>query len=426
MYKGLRLPGLLLFIRHERTGRTPFPPLMVPEELLPKLTAHLNNERERLTRLWLEAVRQNSDLPSTQHLSDAELTDHLPKVFDELGRYLREQDGIGSRRAVMQAAKEHGGKRGRQDYRPGEVLRELGVLQRVILFHTLDSFAQQHELNETELKPARDLLFRFFEDAAVASTERFVEDGAARLETANQRLAEIDASRLQLLRAATHELGGLLQALGFAISAALRGAGETERDRMLALCERNVADMAALLEELREYGLLLAGGAHPEWETFEVRNFAEDAIAAWRLYARETGVDLQLRIDPSLNKVESDRRRLRQVVGNLVSNAIKYRDPDKAERWVRLVFTPRDSRWWSIVVEDNGVGIAPENLEVVFTEFGRGTPPPGVQGTGLGLTISRRLAGMLGGEVHAQSRPGQGSRFEVILPVTANLVPPRP
>ncbi|MBV9999728.1 MAG: sensor histidine kinase [Verrucomicrobia bacterium] len=397
---------------------------MVLEELLPRLTAHLNNERERLTRLWLDAVRQSSDLPSSRHLSDEELADHLPKVFDDLGRYLREQDGIGPRTAVMEAAREHGGQRGRQGYRPGEVLREFGVLQRIILFETLDAFAQQHELNETELKPARDLLFRFFEDAAVASTERFFEEAAACLATANQRLAEIDASRLQLLRAATHELGGLLQALGFAISAGLQGMGETERRRMLTLCERNVADMAALLEELREYGLLLAGGAHPEWETFEVRNFAEDAIAAWRLYARETGVDLQLRIDASLKKVESDRRRLRQVVGNLVSNAIKYHDPKKAKRWVRLVFAPRDSRWWSIIVEDNGIGIAPENLEAVFAEFGRGTPPPGVQGTGLGLTISRRLAGMLGGEVHVQSQLGQGSRFEVILPSKANPVPP--
>jgi len=210
--------------------------------------------------------------------------------------------------------------------------------------------------------------------------------------------------------------------LSFAIAAALQNPAETERRRLLALCERNVADMSALLEELREYGVLLAGGAHPEWETFDVRSFAEDAVAAWRLYAREMGVDLRLRIEAGLKKVESDRRRLRQVVGNLVSNAIKYHDRDKQERWVRLVLAPRDSRRWSIVVEDNGVGIAPENLELVFTEFGRGTPPPGVQGTGLGLTISRRLASMLGGEVRVQSQRGQGSRFEVILPIKAKFI----
>ncbi|MBV8901263.1 MAG: sensor histidine kinase [Verrucomicrobia bacterium] len=395
---------------------------MAPEELLPQLAAHLVDERDRIARLWLDAARRSSDLPSTHHLSDEELTDHLPKVFGDLERYLREQDGIGPRKAVMQAAKEHGGDRGRQGYRAGEVLRELGILQRIILFDTLDTFAQRHQLNDQDLKPARDLLLRFFEDAAVASTERFVEEGATRLEAANRRLAEIDASRLQLLRAATHELGGLLQALSFAIAAALQNPAETERRRLLALCERNVADMSALLEELREYGVLLAGGAHPEWETFDVRSFAEDAVAAWRLYAREMGVDLRLRIEAGLKKVESDRRRLRQVVGNLVSNAIKYHDRDKQERWVRLVLAPRDSRRWSIVVEDNGVGIAPENLELVFTEFGRGTPPPGVQGTGLGLTISRRLASMLGGEVRVQSQRGQGSRFEVILPIKAKFI----
>lgn len=418
------MPGLLLFIRHERTGHMPSLPLMVPEELLSQLIVHLDHERDRIGRLWREAVRQSPDLPSTHHLSDAELTDHLPRVFDDLGRYLRERDGIGPRAAVMQAAKEHGGERGRQGYRPGEVLREFAILQRIILSEALGSFARKHRLNEEDLKPARDLLFRFFEDAAVASAERFIEEGAARLEAANRRLAEIDASRLQLLRAATHELGGLLQALSFAIAAALQGPGETERRRMLAVCERNVADMSALLEELREYGVLLAGGAHPEWEMFDVRNFAEDAVAAWSPYAREMGVDLQLRIEAGLKKAKSDRRRLRQVVGNLVSNAIKYHDRDKPERWVRLVFARRDSRRWSIVVEDNGVGIAPENLELVFAEFGRGTPPPGVQGTGLGLTISRRLASMLGGEVRVRSQPGQGSRFEVILPIKPDAASP--
>jgi signal transduction histidine kinase len=324
----------------------------------------------------------------------------------------------------MQAAREHGGQRGRQGYRPGEVLREFGVLHRTILLDALGPFSQQYGLKEQDLQPARDLLARFFEDAAVASTERFVEEGATRLETANRRLAEIDASRLQLLRAATHELGGLLQALNFALATALQDPGEPERRRMLTLCERNVADMAALLEELREYGVLLAGGAHPEWETFDIRTFAEDAVAAWRLQARNAGIDLRLRIDAGLSKVESDHRRLRQVVGNLVSNAIKYHDRDKADRWVELVFAPQGSGWWSIVVEDNGVGIAPENLELVFAEFGRGTPPRGVQGTGLGLTISRRLAEMLGGEVRVQSQLGQGSRFEVLLPIRPGPPPP--
>lgn len=397
---------------------------MAPEELLSRLAVHLAHERDRIARLWLEAVRRNPDLPSTSHLSDADLTDHLPKVFDDLGRYLREQDGMGPRAAIMEAAKEHGGQRGRQGYRPGEVLRELGVLHRTILSDLLGSFLQEQGLQDEDLRPARDLLSRFFEDAAVASTERFVEDGAMRLENVNRRLAEIDASRLQLLRAATHELGGLLQSLSFAIAAAVQGPGETERHGMLTLCERNVADMAALLEELREYGVLLAGGAHPEWETFDVRSFAEDAVAAWRLYAQNTGVHLHLKIEACLNDVESDRRRLRQVVGNLVSNAIKYHDLNKPERWVKLVFAPRDSGWWSISVEDNGVGILPENLEVVFTEFGRGTPPPGVQGTGLGLTISRRLVGMLRGEMRVQSQPGLGSCFEVILPMRATSAPP--
>ena len=149
---------------------------MAPEELLSLLAVHLDHERDRIARLWLDAVRQSPELPSTGHLSDAELTDHLPKVFDDLARYLREQDGQGPRAAVMQAAKEHGGQRGQQGYRAGEVIRELGTLHRIVTLDGLRPFLREHGLKEEDLEPARDLVSRFFEDAAVASTERFVEE----------------------------------------------------------------------------------------------------------------------------------------------------------------------------------------------------------------------------------------------------------
>ena len=84
MYKGLRLPICLLFIRHEHIGRMPLLQLMVPEELLSLLIGRLHQERDRIARLWLDAVRRSPHLPSAGHLSDTELTDHLPEVFDDL------------------------------------------------------------------------------------------------------------------------------------------------------------------------------------------------------------------------------------------------------------------------------------------------------------------------------------------------------
>ncbi|MBV9489232.1 MAG: sensor histidine kinase [Verrucomicrobia bacterium] len=396
---------------------------MAPESLLSLLAAYLNREREPLGRLWLTAVRRSPDLPSAALLSDAELTDHLPKVFDDLTRYLRERDGQGPRSETMRAAREHGGQRGRQGYHPGEVLRELGMLQRIVVLEGLVGFLQENGLADQGIGPARNLISQFFEDVAVASTERFVEEWAAQLEAANQRLAAVDASRLQLLRAVTHELGGLLQALNLGVTMARQASTDADRQQMFVLCERNLADMAALVEELRDYGVLLRGELHPEWATFDPRSFAEEVAATLHLQAQGEGVTLSVHVDPALSEVRSDRRRLREVVRNLVSNAIKYRDYAKPERWVKLAFIRSGPGHWSTIVEDNGVGIAPENLELIFAEFGRVMPSQGVQGTGLGLTISKRLTEMLGGEIRVQSQLTQGSRFEVVLPTTPDPSP---
>ncbi|HEY0792941.1 MAG TPA: sensor histidine kinase [Chthoniobacterales bacterium] len=395
---------------------------MRSEKVLYAVANHFCDERERVTARWRELVRQTPEVVSAARLNDTELTDHLPKVFDDLSGYLREPDRVGPRAEIMRTAKEHGQQRGDQGYEPGEVLRELNILHRVVALETLPALAQRDSLPETEVTLARHLISRFFEDVAVASTESFVEQWATRFKEANERLAEVDTSRLRLLRNVTHELAGFLQTLKFSLATALLpGLGEAERGRLIAIGDRALTDMGSLLQELRDYGMLLAGQAGPQWEPLEVKDFVEEIAEPWRLYTQQAGIKLLLDLGPGLEGISGDRRRLRQVVSNLTSNAIKYHDPVKAERWVRLGFERLDPERWSIVVEDNGVGITPGNLEVIFNEFGRAAPELGIQGSGLGLAITRRLTEGLGGEIRVQSQPGHGSRFEVILPTAPKI-----
>jgi signal transduction histidine kinase len=103
-------------------------------------------------------------------------------------------------------------------------------------------------------------------------------------------------------------------------------------------------------------------------------------------------------------------------VANLVVNALKYRRREGPGAWIRVAFEAAPEGRWRMAIEDNGVGIAPEDLERIFDEFQRVTPREGVSGVGLGLTITRRLAQLLGGEIRVSSTPGEGSRFEVVLP----------
>jgi signal transduction histidine kinase len=129
--------------------------------------------------------------------------------------------------------------------------------------------------------------------------------------------------------------------------------------------------------------------------------------------AARGGVELTLRTEPEEITITADGRRLRQIVFNLVSNAVK--------------FTPRDGRidvsarlddgQVEIAVGDTGPGIAREEQETIFEEFKQATDGKRAEGTGLGLPLSRKLVELHGGRLWVESEPGHGSTFRFTLPV---------
>jgi signal transduction histidine kinase len=361
----------------------------------------------------LAEVRGSPELPSAQRLGAPQLRDHLPKLLERLATSLRGAPRVRARLPAGTAANEHGHERWAQHYRLDELIRELGV----VLREGLDQLvAGGHAPQPRAIVAAREGVRWFFEDAVAASAERFVQDAGRERDQAEQRLRELDASRLLLLSVVTHELRGFLQILTLAMEAVGSEVAEAERQRMREVCRRNLADMGALLQELTDYGVLLAGQVRPELETFAVAGFAAEVANAFGPLARASGVELQVDAEVGLEAVRSDPRRLRQVVANLVVNALKYRRREGPGAWIRVAFDAAPEGRWRMAIEDNGVGIAPEDLERIFDEFQRVTPREGVSGVGLGLTITRRLAQLLGGEIRVSSTPGEGSRFEVVLP----------
>ena len=123
---------------------------------------------------------------------------------------------------------------------------------------------------------------------------------------------------------------------------------------------------------------------------------------------------LILQIDPDLKVVRSDRKKIRQIITNLVTNAIKY--CRKSDTSIALAFRSLDHGFWQIAVEDSGMGIPAEHLNSIFDEFKRLSPTDDIKGTGLGLAIAKRLVEELKGTIEAFSEVSQGSRFVVTLP----------
>lgn len=176
-----------------------------------------------------------------------------------------------------------------------------------------------------------------------------------------------------------------------------------------------VRSSAALLDEMVD-GLreLARAGERAHSQT------AVDSLPVLRLacesvrdLASERGVEIHL---PSQGvPVRCERARLYQILQNLLSNAVRYADPTKPKRWVR-VRAEASEHELSIEIRDNGLGMDPNELTEMFRPFRRGRNTGGTSGMGLGLAITQRIVQASGGRIEAESSPGEGTRFTIVLP----------
>ncbi len=133
--------------------------------------------------------------------------------------------------------------------------------------------------------------------------------------------------------------------------------------------------------------------------------------------AAQRGVRLQLSIDPGVPAVLADSTRLKQILTNLLSNAVKY---NRESGSVDITARQADGRHVEIVVQDTGLGMTTEQLSSLFQPYNRlGQENSSIEGSGIGLVISRRLAELMGGTLQAQSMAGEGSVFTLRMPATS-------
>jgi CheY-like chemotaxis protein/anti-sigma regulatory factor (Ser/Thr protein kinase) len=174
---------------------------------------------------------------------------------------------------------------------------------------------------------------------------------------------------------------------------------------------RNVLD---LLSDLLDLSRIDAGATRAEISRFDLQLTLRECLSSIEPQARAKGLDVQL--DPGNlpdTRLETDRAKLKQILSNLLSNALRY-----TERGRIRLFATRDDGHFRIGVEDTGVGIAEVDQSRIFDEFAVLEHPNRHrgEGTGLGLAICRRLANLLEGEIELESKLGVGSTFTLVLP----------
>lgn len=241
-----------------------------------------------------------------------------------------------------------------------------------------------------------------------------------------QRARRLGRQQVEFVTGITHELRTPL--------AAIRSAGQNLADGTVAEPQR-VKHYGALVEregrrltELIERTLVHAG-LESGWKVYRFRPLAvaavvDEAIAASHWLSHEKEIRVEALIPSNLPLVLGDFSALRTLVENLVSNAIKY-----GRRGSTVTVRAReDGERVELTVEDRGPGIRPEDLSHIFEPFyrGRDVSSGSVPGSGLGLSIVRRIAKAHGGEVHVKSQPGEGSAFRVRLPAELVSIPSTP
>ena len=396
--------------------------MVLKNEVKQYLVEHLAGQQSFIGEEVVLAIRSSGEISSSERLTDQDLVDHFPRLFADLIEYFLKEVDPGTRSRTIEAALSHGKTRWQQGYHLVEVVRELAIVERSILDHGIEKFFEENSQWINDIDHARRILDFFFEDSVAGSVQRYVENYTDQLQTANaklsivnQNLSRIDESRLRLIRTVSHELANVLNALTGTVSLISTGNDEAIRAEMLDSCQRNVREMSELLADLKDYSVLISGAAPVQIEEIDVAIFASEIKASFHAMAQEAGVHFDLRIDSDLEVVRGDRRKIRQIVTNLVTNAINYCGRDRPDKSVLLEFGLAGNSW-QISVKDTGIGIPPEHLDSIFDEFKRVSFPEVVKGAGLGLAITKRLVEELHGTIEVVSEMGQGSRFAVTIP----------
>jgi len=260
---------------------------------------------------------------------------------------------------------------------------------------------------------------RLYEETmqSAVTLENKIAARTAELQEANVRLKEVDRLKSTFLSAMSHELRTPLNSiLGFTgiLLQELAGPLNEEQRKQLGMVKNSARHLLALINDVLDISRIEAGQMEIARDPFDLPGTIESVREAMEPLAAAKGLALSTVVDPGIGPVTSDRRRVEQILINLVGNAVKFTESGE----VRIECRVREGRV-EIRVADTGIGIRAEEMGKLFVPFQQiesGVDRPH-EGTGLGLSISRKLVELLGGEIRAESAWGAGSAFSFTLPM---------
>jgi signal transduction histidine kinase len=383
--------------------------------LAPALAARLREARADVTRRWLDRISARVTLDANRVFPTDELLDHVPILIDGIASYVENPaDEVSTDVPVIAKAMELGALRHKQGFDAYEIFKEYEILGSV-LFSFLGGVVDEIDLpcSRAELLHCCQRVFEAVARIQQATAMQFLRQSHSRVRDREDRLRGFN-------RMVSHELKNRVSAATGAISLLEESwIEEAQRKRFLAMAADNLDGIRGVLTDLVSLSRL-------DEDLRQQRNvrLSEAVLEVKRRlreFAQERGVSVE--IEDPLPAIEVSAAAVELCLTNYISNAVKYSDPSKPDRWVRVraetVRVADDGRAELVVeVTDNGLGFPVEASPHLFERFFRAHAKSlkDVEGTGLGLSIVRETVEELGGRVWARANPDSGSTFAFSLP----------
>lgn len=288
-------------------------------------------------------------------------------------------------------------------------LQILGLVAGIILLMSLaGSFILKRQVN------ARTLELQQINQ----EMEQRIIQRTAELAAAMDKAQAADRLKSAFLAAMSHELRTPLNSIiGFTgmVLQGLAGPLNEEQTKQLGMVRGSARHLLDLINDVLDISKIEAGQLTIASEIFDLRNSIEKTVQTISPLAEKKNLHLHFEVGDNISEMRGDQRRVEQIIINLLSNAVKFTNNGK----INLKCFADDGSI-TLSVTDTGIGIKPENLNIIFDAFRQ--VDSGItrvqEGTGLGLNITKKLVELMGGSIHVESEPGKGSTFTITLPKT--------